>query len=128
MFPEQQTGRIPIVSVTGVNGKTTTTRLVAHIIASSNKKVGMTCTDGIYVNGRRIDSGDCSGPQSARAVLMNPLVEAAVFETARGGILREGLGFDFCDVGIVTNVGEGDHWESTESKPLKISPKSNDAW
>ena len=109
MFPEQTNGRIPIVGVTGVNGKTTTTRLIAHIIASTNKKVGMTCTDGIYVGGRRIDSGDCSGPQSARAVLMNPLVEAAVFETARGGILREGLGYDYCDVGVVTNIGEGDH-------------------
>ena len=109
MFPGQNNGRIPIVSVTGVNGKTTTTRLISHIIASTNKKVGMTCTDGIYVAGRRIDAGDCSGPQSARSVLMNPFVEAAVLETARGGILREGLGFDFCDVGIVTNIGEGDH-------------------
>jgi cyanophycin synthetase len=109
MFPENNNGRVPIVSITGVNGKTTTTRLVAHIIACSGKKVGMTCTDGIYIAGRRIDSGDCSGPQSARAVLMNPAVEAAVLETARGGILREGLGFDTCDVGVVTNIGEGDH-------------------
>ncbi len=109
MYPGEQNGRIPIVSVTGVNGKTTTTRLVAHMIANSGKKVGMTCTDGIYVGGRRIDAGDCSGPQSARSVLMNPFVEAAVLETARGGILREGLGFDACDVGIVTNIGEGDH-------------------
>jgi len=109
MYPGNSNGRIPVISITGVNGKTTTTRLTAHIIASSGKKVGMTCTDGIYVGGRRIDSGDCSGPQSARSVLMNPFVEAAVLETARGGILREGLGFDFCDVGIVTNIGEGDH-------------------
>lgn len=109
MYPGNSNGRIPIISVTGVNGKTTTTRLIAHLVASSGKKVGMTCTDGIYVGGRRIDSGDCSGPQSARSVLMNPFVEAAVLETARGGILREGLGFDFCDVGIVTNIGEGDH-------------------
>ena len=109
MFPESNNGRVPIVSVTGVNGKTTTTRLVAHIVSCSGKKVGMTCTDGIYIAGRRIDSGDCSGPQSARSVLMNPSVEAAVLETARGGILREGLGFDYCDVGIVTNIGEGDH-------------------
>jgi cyanophycin synthetase len=109
MYPGSSNGRIPIVSVTGVNGKTTTTRLIAHMISSSGKKVGMTCTDGIYVGGRRIDAGDCSGPQSAKSVLMNPFVEAAVLETARGGILREGLGFDFCDVGIVTNIGEGDH-------------------
>ncbi len=109
MYPENNNGRVPIVSVTGVNGKTTTTRLIAHLVACSGKKVGMTCTDGIYIAGRRIDSGDCSGPQSARAVLMNPSVEAAVLETARGGILREGLGFDSCDVGVVTNIGEGDH-------------------
>jgi cyanophycin synthetase len=69
----------------------------------------MTCTDGIYIDSRRIDTGDCAGPKSARAVLMNPNVEAAVFETARGGILREGLAFDRCDVAVVTNVGEGDH-------------------
>ena len=69
----------------------------------------MTCTDGIYIDDRRIDDGDCSGPQSARTVLMNPGVDAAVFETARGGILREGLGFDRCDVAVVTNIGDGDH-------------------
>ena len=109
MYPGDNNGRIPIVSVTGVNGKTTVTRLIAHMVANTGKKVGMTCTDGIYVGGRRIDSGDCSGPQSARSVLMNPFVEAAVLETARGGILREGMGFDACDVGIVTNIGEGDH-------------------
>ena len=109
MYPADNNGRVPIVSVTGVNGKTTTTRLIAHMVACTGKKVGMTCTDGIYIAGRRIDSGDCSGPQSARSVLMNPAVDAAVLETARGGILREGLGFDMCDVGVVTNVGEGDH-------------------
>jgi cyanophycin synthetase len=69
----------------------------------------MACTDGIYVVGDRIEEGDCSGPQSARAVLMNPLVDTAVLETARGGILREGLGFDRCDIAVVTNIGEGDH-------------------
>ena len=69
----------------------------------------MTCTDGIFVDDRRIDSGDCSGPQSARSVLINPSVDMAVFETARGGILREGLAFDYCDVAVVTNIGEGDH-------------------
>ena len=108
-LPEGETGRIPIVAVTGVNGKTTTTRLIAHILRQTGKTVGMTCTDGIYIDGRRIDAGDCSGPQSARAVLLNPRVEAAVLETARGGILREGLGFDRCDVAVVTNIGEGDH-------------------
>jgi cyanophycin synthetase len=109
MFPETHNGRIPIVAVTGVNGKTTTTRLLAHIVASTGKKVGMACTDGVYFAGERIDEGDCSGPQSARSILMNPQVEVAVLETARGGILREGLGFDKCDIAVVTNIGEGDH-------------------
>ena len=109
LFPAEEQGRIPIVAVTGVNGKTTTTRFIAHILRGTGKSVGMTCTDGIYVNDRRIDSGDCSGPQSARSILINPSVDMAVFETARGGILREGLGFDYCDVGVVTNIGDGDH-------------------
>ncbi len=109
LFPRGEMGRIPIVAVTGVNGKTTTTRFIAHVLRGTGKTVGMTCTDGIYVNDRRIDSGDCSGPQSAKSILMNPSVDMAVFETARGGILREGLAFDYCDVAVVTNIGEGDH-------------------
>jgi len=109
LFPPGENGRIPIVAVTGVNGKTTTTRFIAHILRGTGRTVGMTCTDGIYINDRRIDSDDCSGPKSARNVLMNPSVDAAVLETARGGILREGLAFDFCDVAVVTNIGEGDH-------------------
>ena len=109
LFPPGENGRIPVVAVTGVNGKTTVTRLIAHILKQSGRTVGMTCTDGIVVDGRMIDAGDCSGPQSARAVLANSRVDAAVLETARGGILREGLGFDWADVGVVTNIGEGDH-------------------
>jgi cyanophycin synthetase len=109
MFPPGDDGRIPVVAVTGVNGKTTTTRLIAHILRATGKTVGMTNSDGIYVNTRRIEAGDCSGPQSARAILLNPKVEAAVLEAARGGILREGLGFDKCSVAVVTNIGEGDH-------------------
>jgi cyanophycin synthetase len=109
MFPPGEEGRIPIVAVTGVNGKTTTTRFITHILRGTGKKVGMTCTDGIYLDGRRVDKGDCSGPQSAGSVLMNPTIEAAVLETARGGILRAGLAFDRCDVAVVTNIGEGDH-------------------
>ncbi len=109
MFGEGRTGRIPIVAVTGVNGKTTTTRLCAHIFRSLGRRVGMTNTEGVYFDGRRIESGDCSGPQSAQKVLANPLVDVAVLETARGGVLRAGLGFDRCDVAIVTNIGEGDH-------------------
>jgi cyanophycin synthetase len=109
LFPEGHSGRIPLVAVTGVNGKTTVTRLIAHILTQAGHCVGMTCTDGIYVEGRRIEASDCSGPQSAGAILLNPAVEAAVLETARGGILRAGLGFDRCDVAVVTNIGEGDH-------------------
>lgn len=109
MFGQGDDARIPVVAVTGTNGKTTTTRCVAHLLRQRGLRVGMTCTDGIYVEGRRIDTGDCSGPKSARAVLAHPRVDAAVLETARGGMLREGLGFDWCDVAIVTNVGEGDH-------------------
>ena len=109
LFSEGENGRIPIAAITGVNGKTTVTRLIAHIVRTTGKTVGMTCTDGIYIDTRRIAVGDCSGPKSARDILINPTVEAAVLECARGGILREGLGFDRCDVGVVTNIGEGDH-------------------
>ncbi|MCK6413077.1 MAG: cyanophycin synthetase [Azonexus sp.] len=101
--------RIPVVAITGTNGKTTTSRLIGRIFEADGKRVGMTSTDGIYVENRRIDSGDCSGPRSARNVLLHPDVDAAVFETARGGVLREGLGFDVCDVAVVTNLGIGDH-------------------
>ncbi len=109
MFAPGETGRIPIAAVTGTNGKTTTTRFIAHMLEAAGRKVGMTCTDGIFIGKRRIDTGDCAGPASATAVLGNPMVEAAVLETARGGILRAGLGFDKCDVSVVTNIGEGDH-------------------
>ena len=109
MFQRGQDGRIPLVAVTGTNGKTTTVRLIAHIFTCHGLRVGMTNTDGVYVNGDCIDTGDCSGPKSARNVLMHPDVDAAVLETARGGILREGLAFDRCDVAVVTNIGSGDH-------------------
>jgi len=102
-------GRIPIVAVTGTNGKTTTVRLIAHLLGASGLRTGMTNTDGVYIEGRRIDSGDCSGPRSARNVLLHPDVDAAVFETARGGLLREGLAYDRCQVAVVTNIGSGDH-------------------
>ena len=109
MYPDGDDGRIPVVAVTGTNGKTTTVRLIAHLLEGTGLTTGMTCTDGVYVGGRRLDSGDCSGPKSARNVLMHPDVDAAVFETARGGLLREGLAFDRCKVAVVTNIGEGDH-------------------
>ena len=109
LFPPNDNGRIPVIAVTGTNGKTTTTRLIAHLMAAEGLRTGMTNTDGVYINGRQTDSGDCSGPKSARNVLMHPDVDAAVFEIARGGVLREGLGFDRCQVAVVTNIGRGDH-------------------
>ncbi|MGJ5819990.1 cyanophycin synthetase [Paludibaculum fermentans] len=109
LFPDGGNGRIPIAAVTGTNGKTTVTRFLAHLAKGKDHFVGMTCTDGIFLNGRRISSDDCSGPISAGLVLMNPKVDVAVFETARGGILRAGLGFDRCQVAVVTNIADGDH-------------------
>jgi len=109
MFAASENGRIPLVAVAGTNGKTTTVRLIAHILGCQGLRVGMTNSDGVYIQGRRIDTGDCSGPKSARNVLLHPDVDAAVFETARGGVLREGLAFDRCNVAVVTNIGMGDH-------------------
>ncbi|MFM8546463.1 MAG: Mur ligase family protein, partial [Betaproteobacteria bacterium] len=109
LFGNSGNARIPLVSVTGTNGKTTTVRLISHLLAQAGLRVGMTNTDGVYINGVQTDSGDCAGPRSARNVLLHPEVDAAVLETARGGILREGLGFDRSSVSVVTNVGRGDH-------------------
>ncbi|MDD5249200.1 MAG: cyanophycin synthetase [Rhodocyclaceae bacterium] len=109
MFAGGDDARIPIVAVAGTNGKTTTVRLTAHLLAAAGNRVGMTNSDGVYVERQRIDTGDCSGPRSARNILLHPDVDAAVFETARGGILREGLAFDRCNVAVVTNIGMGDH-------------------
>ncbi|MEI7843651.1 MAG: cyanophycin synthetase [Gallionellaceae bacterium] len=109
MFDKENNGRIPLVTVAGTNGKTTTVRLTSHILSCNGLRVGMTNSDGVYIQNKRIDTGDCSGPKSARNVLMHPDVDAAVLETARGGVLREGLAFDMCDVAIVTNIGMGDH-------------------
>lgn len=108
LFPPGTPSRIPIIAVTGTNGKTTTTRLTAHIMRSVGNKVGMTCSDGVYIMNRMLMKGDCTGPASAQFVLKDPLVDMAVLETARGGLVRSGLGFEHCDVAIVTNVA-ADH-------------------
>ena len=108
LFPKGRSTRIPIAAVTGTNGKSTTVRMVAHILHRWGLTVGFTSTSGVYIDGERIYKGDASGPVSARMVLADPTVEAAVLETARGGILRAGLGFDRCDVGCVLNVTD-DH-------------------
>ena len=108
LFPPGTPARIPILAVTGTNGKTTTVRMIAHILKLMGRRVGMTSTDGIVIDGRLMKRGDMSGPKSAQMVLQNPTVDTAVFEVARGGILREGLGYDRNDVAVVTNV-TGDH-------------------
>lgn len=108
LFPKGENGRIPIVAITGTNGKTTTTRLIAHMAKMSGCRVGYTTSDGVYIQNRLLMAGDCTGPQSAEFVLRDPTVNFAVLECARGGLLRAGLGFRYCDIGIVTNV-ESDH-------------------
>ncbi|SDK81525.1 cyanophycin synthetase [Pedobacter sp. ok626] len=108
LYPPGKSARIPIVAVTGTNGKTTTTRLIAHILKSNGTRVGFTTSDGIYVQNTMLMKGDTTGPISAEFILRDPTVEIAVLETARGGILRAGLGFNQCDIGIVTNIQE-DH-------------------
>jgi cyanophycin synthetase len=108
LYPPGATARIPIVAVTGTNGKTTTTRLIAHMVKMQGYKVGYTTSDGVYIQNRLLVKGDCTGPASAEFVLMDPTVDFAVLETARGGLLRAGLGFHHCDIGIVTNVA-ADH-------------------
>src|SRR6266540_1177415 len=108
LFPPGTPSRIPIVAVTGSNGKTTTVRMIAHIMKGLGHKVGVTSTDGIYIDERLVRRADASGPKSALMVLQNPRVDFAVFEVARGGILREGLGYGRNDVAVVTNV-TGDH-------------------
>jgi cyanophycin synthetase len=108
LFPEGAPHDIPIVAVTGTNGKTTTVRMVANMLKGVGYHVGMTTTDGIYLRDRLITTGDMSGPYSAKVVLRDPMVDCAVLETARGGILREGLGYKMADVGVVLNV-QPDH-------------------
>ncbi len=108
LYPPGKPSRIPIIAVTGTNGKTTTTRLLAHIVKNNGYKVGFTTSDGIYVQNHMMEKGDTTGPASAEYILKDPTVEFAVLETARGGILRSGLGFSRCDIGIITNIQE-DH-------------------
>ena len=108
LFPKASNGRIPIIAVTGTNGKTTTTRLTAHICKHAGYKVGFTTSDGVYIQNELMMTGDCTGPVSAQFVLKDPTVDFAVLECARGGIVRSGLAFRHCDVAIVTNVS-ADH-------------------
>lgn len=108
LFPKEEAYSIPVISVTGTNGKTTTTRMIAHILSLKGFCVGMTSTSGVYINNRCVVKGDNTGPDSAKMVLMDKSIDVAVLETARGGILRRGLGYDLADVGVITNISE-DH-------------------
>lgn len=108
LFPKGSSGRIPIIAITGTNGKTTTTRITAHIAKSAGYKVGYTTSDGVYIQNQMMMKGDCTGPVSANFVLKDPTVDFAVLECARGGLLKNGLAFDKCDIAIVTNIS-ADH-------------------
>jgi len=104
LYPPGKESRIPIIAITGTNGKTTTTRLMAHIVKNNKYRVGFTTSDGIYIQNHMLEKGDTTGPLSAEYILKDPTVEFAVLETARGGILRSGLGFNRCDIAIITNI------------------------
>ncbi|MEI8137200.1 MAG: cyanophycin synthetase, partial [Bacteroidota bacterium] len=118
LYPPGKDCRIPIIAITGTNGKTTTTRLIAHIVKNCGYRVGFTTSDGIYVQNSMLTKGDTTGPVSAEFILKDPTVEFAVLETARGGILRSGLGFGKCDVAVVTNIQE-DHMGLSDIHTLK---------
>ena len=118
LYPLGKPSRIPIIAVTGTNGKTTTTRLIAHIVKNNGYKVGFTTSDGIYVQNHMLEKGDTTGPMSTEFILKDPTVEFAILETARGGILRSGLGFSRCDIGIITNIQE-DHLGIADINDLK---------
>ena len=118
LYPTGKPFRIPIIAVTGTNGKTTTTRLISHIVKNNGYRVGFTTSDGIYIQNTMLSKGDTTGPISAEFVLKDPTVEFAVLETARGGILRSGLGFNYCDIGVLTNIKE-DHLGISDIHNLK---------
>ncbi|MHB8208710.1 cyanophycin synthetase [Mucilaginibacter sp.] len=136
LYPQGKSSRIPIIAITGTNGKTTTTRLIAHIVKNNGHRVGFTTSDGIYVQNTMMLKGDTTGPVSTEFILKDPTVDFAVLETARGGILRSGLGFGFCDIGVVTNIQE-DHLgladihtleDLTRVKSVIINAVKKDGW
>lgn len=136
LYPLGKPSRIPIIAVTGTNGKTTTTRLIAHIVKNNGYKVGFTTSDGIYVQNHLLQKGDTTGPISTEFILKDPTVEFAVLETARGGILRSGLGFSRCDIGIITNIQEdhlgiadiNDLKDLTRVKAVVVNSVKKDGW
>jgi len=136
LYPNNSKFNIPIIAVTGTNGKTTTTRLIAHILQQNGKNVGYSTSDGIYLNKLLLEKGDTTGPRSAKKVLEDPLTDIAVLETARGGILREGLGFDSCQIAVLTNIEE-DHLgindinnlnDLAKVKKVVLDSVSNNGW
>jgi cyanophycin synthetase len=136
LYPPGKSARIPIIAITGTNGKTTTTRLIAHIVKNNGLRVGFTTSDGIYVQNNMMLKGDTTGPVSSEFILKDPTVEFAVLETARGGILRSGLGFSRCDIGVITNIQE-DHLgladihtleDLTRVKSVVINSVKKDGW
>jgi cyanophycin synthetase len=136
LYPGGKSARIPIIAITGTNGKTTTTRLIAHIVKNNGKRVGFTTSDGIYVQNTMMLKGDTTGPVSSEFILKDPTVDFAVLETARGGILRSGLGFAQCDIGVITNIQE-DHLglsdihnldDLTRVKSVVINSVKKDGW
>ncbi|MEO8794578.1 MAG: cyanophycin synthetase [Daejeonella sp.] len=136
LYPPGKSARIPIIAVTGTNGKTTTTRLISHIVKNNGYRVGFTTSDGVYIQNSMMLKGDTTGPVSAEFVLKDPTVEFAVLETARGGILRSGLGFSSCDIAVVTNIQE-DHLgisdintlsDLSRVKGVVVGSVRNDGW
>lgn len=136
LYPPGKPSRIPIIAVTGTNGKTTTTRLIAHMVKNKGFRVGFTTSDGIYIQNHLLEKGDTTGPFSAEYILKDPTVEFAVLETARGGILRSGLGFSRCDIGVITNIQE-DHLglndihtleDLARVKSVVVKSIKNDGW
>ena len=136
LYPPGKSARIPIIAVTGTNGKTTTTRLIAHIVKNNGYRVGFTTSDGVYIQNSMLLKGDTTGPVSAEFVLKDPTVEFAVLETARGGILRSGLGFGHCDIAVITNIQE-DHLgisdihtldDLARVKAVVLNSVKNDGW
>lgn len=136
LYPPGKSVRIPIIAITGTNGKTTTTRLIAHIVKNNGHRVGFTTSDGIYVQNTMMLKGDTTGPVSAEFILKDPTVDFAVLETARGGMLRSGLGFSQCDIGVITNIQE-DHLglsdiynldDLTRVKAIVINAVKKDGW
>ncbi len=127
LFQENETGRVPIVAVTGTNGKTLTIELLSQIMAGAGRKLGVTSSDGIKISGRQIISGDCADAPSARRVLVNPFVDAAIFEVSANSVLNQGLAFDQCEVAVVTNLGSGDHMGAKYIETLEVMTKAKRA-